>query len=755
MKSLDERDSRISETHLARSAYVYIRQSSLAQVEDNQESTRRQLHLVDEVVSRGWPRERVVVVDEDQGHTGTLAGSRSGFERLLSAVAKGEVGMIAALEASRLARNSPDWTQLIYIARFTGTLIVDETGIYDPASSTDRMVLGIRGQISEIEIDTSIHRMIEARWNKAKRGEMVFIPPAGYDIDDLDKIVMTADAQVTHAIRMVFAKFDELGSARQVFVWWQGEKLKFPVRRLELRYHPIVWVESRYRMIYNTLRNPIYAGAYVYGKNQRVRQADPNNPGKVLVRTIRRTEWSVLIKDHHEAYITFAKWSQNQVRLRENLAVLSPRGSTSGPAREGGALLQGIVRCGSCGRTMVVGCSGVGQDGTKKGITYLCMGSKQSVAKCQWVSGGRVDDAVVRLFLDVVQPGAMMAAARAEEQAELESAELARAWQLRLEKAEYEAQRAERQFQAVEPENRIVARELERRWNARLADLERLRHEANTARAEHRPLQEEEKARIQTIAGDLAAVWDAEPTTNRDRKRLLRCLIEEVQVRTEEARYLVRVVWKGGAVTDLQVKRNARGFNNHATPEDTVELIRKLAEDLEDDQIARVLNRQGRRGAMGSPFTRASVSNIRQNNGIPRYCKLKSIDPQHGPFTAQEAARELGVTPCTVYDWIRDGVIPAKQLTKGAPWQIVLTDELRARLSGGDAPAGWVRVTEAARRLGVSTSRVVDLVKRGKLRAVHTRVGKRRCWKVEVLTGEFARQKGLFEQTRSVRGKEQ
>jgi excisionase family DNA binding protein len=752
-----EKDPRITGTHLARLAYVYVRQSSLAQVENNQESTRRQLQLVDDVVSRGWSRERVVLIDEDQGHTATLAGGRRGFERLLEAVAKGEVGVIAALEASRLARNSPDWAQLIYIARYTCSLIADETGIYDPTSSTDRMVLGIRGQISEIEIDTSIHPMIEARWNKAKRGEMVFIPPAGFDIDDLDKIVKTTDEQVAHAIQLVFTKFDELGSARQVFVWWQGAKLNFPVRRLGLRSHPIVWMEPRYRMIYEVLRNPIYAGAYVYGKNQRVRQADPNHPGKLIIRTIRRSEWSewpILIEGHHEGYVSFAKWTENRARLQGNQAVMKAHGSASGPAREGGALLQGVVRCGTCGRGMVVSSSGARQDGTKKAIIYLCKGAERTTAKCQYVNGRRVDDAVVRAFLEVVQPRALEAAARAEEQAEQEAEDLSRAWQLRLEKAEYEAQRAERQFQAVEPENRIVARELERRWNARLVDLERLRQEASAARAEHRPLEEEEKAKIQALAEDIATVWEAETTTNRDRKRLLRCLIEEVQLRTERARYLVRIVWKGGAAIDLEVKRNARGSTNRRTAEDTVELIRKLAQDLDDAQIARVLNRQGRRRAFGAPFTRGSVSSIRRNNDIPCCPRKEPRDSQGGPFTAQEAARELGVTPCTIYDWIRDGVLPAKQLTAGAPWRIRLSDEQRARLSGADAPAGWVRVSEAARRLGVSTSRVVDLVRRGKLRAVHTRVGKRRCWKVDVSVGEFARQADLFEETRSDRAKE-
>ena len=747
-------DARIQEQHLIRSAYVYIRQSSFAQIENHQESTRRQHDLVDWALSCGWSREKIIVVDEDQGHTATLAGSRGGFDHLISAVAKGEAGVILALEASRLARNSPDWAQLLYIARFTNTLIVDETGVYDPASSTDRMVLGIRGQISEIEIDTSIHRMIEARWNKAKRGEMFFIPPAGYDVDDLSQLVLTSDEQVANAIRMVFAKYEELGTVRQVFVWWRDEKLQFPVRRLALRSHPVVWLEPRYRMFYETLRNPIYAGAYAYGKYQRVREIDPNRPTKVILRKVRRADWPVLIKDHHEGYITFPRYMQNLDRMRDSRATIKTEDAGAGAVREGAALLQGLVRCGACGRPMNVNSSGGRKKGLLKSIQYVCKGPERLGASCQLVFGQRVDNAVVTAFLEATQPAALMAVAHAQEQATETAEQFVHAWQLRIEKAQYEAQRAERQFQAVEPENRIVARELERRWNMRLAELEEAREKARVAQERYAPVTDDEKARIQTLGQDVKAIWDAATTTNRDRKRLLRCLLEEVQLRTEPEHYLVKLVWKGSAVTDLEVKRNARGFNNRATPEDTVELVRKLAKELSDEQIARVLNRQGRRGTHGAPFTRPSVSSIRRNNGIPRCVTEVVTDPRHGPFTAQQVASELGVTPCTVYEWIRDGVLPAKQATVGAPWRVVLSDELRTRLCGGTAPKGWVGITEGAKLLGISKSHVVYLVKTGKLPAVHTTVGKRRCWKVDVSSREFAAQSDLFEQNSNTRKKE-
>lgn len=279
--------SKIGNEHLERSAYIYVRQSSYYQVEHHKESKARQYNLVEWARQLGWPSERIVVVDEDQGKSGACANARSGFGRVVTAVGQGDVGIVMSLEASRLARNSPDWHNLIYMCRFTGTLIADENGIYDPASGIDRMVLGIRGQMSEVELDTSIHRMVEGRWNKARRGEFLVVPPAGYEIDDLNQIVITSDELVANAIRTVFRKLDELQCARGVYVWWRHEGLKFPVRRNALRSHPIAWTTPSYRIMLYVLHNPIYAGAYAFGRTQTIRQLDPDDPRKVRIRTVR------------------------------------------------------------------------------------------------------------------------------------------------------------------------------------------------------------------------------------------------------------------------------------------------------------------------------------------------------------------------------------------------------------------------------------------------------------------------------------
>jgi DNA invertase Pin-like site-specific DNA recombinase len=742
---IDDIRSKVRREHLERTAYVYVRQSSLHQVENNRESTEMQYGLAESVEKAGWAKERIVVVDEDQGKSSAAPNARSGFAQLVAAVASGAVGIVVGREASRLARNSPDWANLMFLCRFTDTLIVDESGVYDPADSGDRMVLGIRGQLAEIELDTSIRRMSEARWNKARRGEFITLPPAGYDLDDLGQLVMSSDETIANAFRTVFEKFDELGTARQVYVWWREQQLPYPVRRKELASRPVVWVKPRYDMISRTLRHPIYAGAYAFGRSQTVREVEAHDPPRLLVRKIARKEWPILIQDHHPAYISFEKFLRNQARLRDNQVKQKYEGSHQGAPREGRALLQGLARCGHCGRRMFVAYGG--RRPMKLGtLQYLCRAENaQSAAKnCQTTGGKRIDQAVVQAFLDATMQAGQAALMLVEQQVSREGADIERAWQLQIEKAEYEAQRAERQFNAVEPENRVVARELERRWNARLLELEALRDQAQTKRKECRPLTLEEIARAHHLGANLSSLWNAPTTTDRDRKRLLRILIEEVQLRVEEKRYLIRIVWKGGAITDREVPRLRHGAEL-ATPEETVDLVRKLAVEFDDAQIARILNKQGRRGASGNPFTKEAVRCIRRNHEIPRCTATSARDPREGPFTADQAAGELKVSMSTLHRWLRDGVLAGRQATTGAPWQILLTEDVRRRLTGGDAPREWVGLTVAAQRLGLAKSHVAYLVKTGKLNAVRATVGKRQCWKIDLSSAACGLQPELFD----------
>jgi len=749
--AMGEISQKVRAEHLARMAYLYVRQSSPRQVEQHQESRRRQYDLVEWATDMGWPRERTLVIDEDQGTSGAIAYARRGFDRMASAVGRGEAGIVIGLEVSRLARNSPDWHHLMYVCRWTDTLMADEHGVYDLSVSADRMVLGLRGQMSELELDNSIHRMVEARWNKARRGEAMTIPPAGYEVDDLGQLVITSDEAVADAVRRVFEKFDEVGSARQVWVWWREQGLQFPVRRIELRSHPVVWVPPTDRAIRSMLQHPIYAGAYVFGRTQGKREIDAEDPRHLRVRRVQlpREQWPVLIRDHHDAYITYEKYIDIQEQIRGNAVMRSSGDSVeSGPSREGAALLQGLARCGHCGRRMYV-CYGGNRPSstTSRTLQYRCKGARLTTGgrECQLVGGRRIDHLVSQLFLEAVEPAGVEAAAEAEELVRRESEAVRRSWQLQIEKAEYEADRAARQFDVVEPENRLVARELERRWNARLSEVESIRVQADTALQEQQPLTQAELTRARELGDDLEEIWNAVTTTNRDRKRLLRSVIEEVQLQTGPKKYLVRVVWKGGAVTDREVPRLAPG-KGHVTAEDTIELTRRLAQEFDDAQIARILNKQGRRSGFGRPFTRSSVKSMRGRHHIPACPKKRLQDPREGPFTADEAARELGVSMSTIHRWLREGVLAGEQMTPGAPWKIALTEDVRKRLSGGDAPPGWVGLTEAARRLGLSKSHVAHLVNSGKLEAVRVKVGKRSCWRINVESATCGRQGKLFDQ---------
>jgi excisionase family DNA binding protein len=740
-----ERYSKILPQHLERSAYVYVRQSSPRQVVEHLESRRRQYARVDWALAAGWPRERIVVIDEDQGTSAATAKARPGFGRLVSAVARGEVGIVIALEVTRLSRNSPDWHHLLYLCRFSETLIADEHAVYDPELGADRMVLGIRGQMGEMELDSSIERMVSARWSKAERGELCTIPPAGYELDELGQWVMSCDEAVVHALRTVFAKFDELGSGRQVLHWWQAQALKYPVRRLQSRLHPVVWLEPSYGMILRTLHNPIYAGAYVFGKSQTVRRIEGGDSPRVQVQRVKRDEWPVVIRDHHAAYIAFERYLSNQQRLRDNEAMASDgQAGEQGAAREGAALLQGLVMCGHCGRRMALS-----YGGHRRGRIYQYRCSQARAqghgVDCQVMGGKRIDQAVVEVFLEATAPCAAEAARLANEEARRESEALRVYWAHQIEKVHYAAQRAERQYQAVEPENRVVARELERRWEQALEELAAARRQAEQAIEGPALLSAEELVNVHLLGVELRAVWEADTTTNRDRKRLLRTLIEEVQLRTEEQHYAVRIVWQGGATSEREVVRGPAGWAQR-TPEDTVELVRTLAPEFDDAQIARILNKQGRRSGQAIPFTASAVTSLRGKNRIAKCAKPPVTDPRHGPFNAEETARELGVTMGTVHRWLRDGVLAGQQLTPGAPWRIVLSDELRERLAGGEAPADWVGLTEAARRLGASKSHVAYWVKSGKLAAVRVTVGKRRCWRIDVQSATCGKQADLLDQ---------
>ena len=744
-----ESTKKVTSVHLAKLAYIYIRQSSLYQVENHVEGRLRQYNLIEWAVQAGWPRERIIVIDSDLGKSSASPNTRSGFAELIAAVARGEAGIVIALEATRLARNSLDWHNLIYMCRWTETMIADENCIYDPSDSSDRMILGIRGQMNEMELENSIGRMIKARWSKAKRGEFLTIPPAGYDIDEDERVIFSRDESIRHAITTAFKKFDELGSARQVYEWWRSQELLFPVRKIR-RGHPVEWRKPLYAMFLRTLGNPVFSGAYAFGRTKSTKVFDAekltNRPKTIK---IEQNNWEVLIKGHHPGYITWEKFNENRAKISGNSPMKANENFKKGAVREGHAILQGLVRCSKCGRTMTISYGGHKSDRNATNgrvYQYRCCAAKvyHAAGDCQVIGGKRIDASVIDVFFEIAQPASLAAMTNAIDVENDQQDALSKHWQLQVEKAEYEAMRAQRQYESVEPENRLVVRTLEKCWEDRLSALEEVKNKASSAVRKLSRLSDDQISKIKLLGRDLRLIWDDTNTTHSDRKRLLRSLIEEVQLNTALDKYEIKIVWKGGATTLRTVPRISGGHVNR-TSEDDIELVKKLAVEFDDAQIARTLNKQGRRSGRGIPYTKESVSSMRGRYKILRG-EVKAIDPTSGPFTADEAARELNVTMSTIHRWLKDGLLVGKQIASGAPWQITLDESTRSRLTGGSAPDGWVGLTSAARHLGTSKSNVAHLVKSAKINAVRVQDGKRTVWKMDVNSYTSNNQLSLFDQ---------
>ena len=723
---------KVTEQHRRRRAVVYVRQSTLHQVERNVESSARQYALRERAIELGWPAESVLVVDEDTGRSGASMEGRIGFKELVAEVGLGHVGLVLALEVSRFARSSADWHQLLDLCALTGTLIADADGMYSPADFNDRLLLGLKGTMSEAELHLIRARLDGGLRNKAERGELRLALPVGLDRDEEERIVLCSDEQVRHAIERVFTLWRRVGSARQVVMELIDEDQKLPRRTVGQR--RIRWARPSYGAVHDFLTNPAYAGAFVFGRKRREKTVDRD--GRVRVRDVEvpLEEWSVCLPEHHPGYVTWNDYLQTRERLRANVR---PRGEGGGAAREGGALLQGLVRCGQCGRRMQVGYAGTGG----KVRRYLCVRGHvlhHTDTSCQSLGGGRLEKAVVDAFLEAVTPAGVAATAGAIRELEDQHEQLLAGQRLALERAEYESERAERQFDACEPENRLVARTLERKLEDTLAQVERERGKLIALeQARPEPLTDSERVALAGIARDLPRLWAAATTSDRDRKLLLRTLIHEivVTVNAPHRQATAEIWWEGGARTEATVKLNARGPDRYRLEEDTVELIRRLAEHHPDEQIAAILNRQGRRTGKDLPFTRPRVQAARFRAGIPA---APPPDPSSDLVTIQQAAAELGVTVFTIRRWLQQGLLPGEQITPNAPWRIRLTDEVRARFVP-DVPDGFVALNDAAKLLGCARQTVLHKVQRGELRAIQVTNGRRKGLRIEVPAGSLDR----------------
>ena len=702
---------KIRADHLARAACVYVRQSTVHQTRANTESLERQYELAGRAQGLGWPAERVRVIDADLGLSGAGSSDRAGFQELVAEVALAKVGLIVGIEASRLARNNSDWYQLLDLCALTDTLIADSDAVYDPADYSDRLVLGLKGTISEAELHLIRGRLIAGLRHKAAKGELRVNLPAGYDYEPGGAVVMSPDEAVRETVAAVFARFFELCSVRQATLSLRDDGLLLPKRRGPGRTE---WAAATYTAVRDMLVNPTYAGAFAYGRRQSVRRPTGDGRTAVAVVAMPRERWRTLIFDHHPGYVS---WEQHESILAQIARNRCVAGEGGGAAREGRALLGGLLRCGRCGRKMHSAYCG----NRGRSRRYYCdprEGQVAQRAECQGLGGSQLDEAVLREVFQVLAPAAITATAKALGEAHASQTARLAAFETALERARYDADRARRQFDACEPENRLVARSLEAAWEQRLHAVSRA--EADLAAQHARrpsPLTDDELARLGRAGADLQAIFDAPTTTPRDRKLLLRALISEITVTVDAqtASAEVCITWEGGARTPLAPLA-----------------LRRLAACYDDATIARVLCSQHRRTATGLPFTKARVAQLRAARAIPAYTPDDAIPGEEGAtVSVHQAAAELGVSAATVYRWLRQGFVAGEQPTPGAPWRIRLDAALRAKVAE-DAPEGWVGLNEAATALGAARQTVLHRVQRGELAAVHVRRGKRQGLRIQV-----------------------
>jgi DNA invertase Pin-like site-specific DNA recombinase len=737
-------EGKVTASHLRRQAVVYVRQSTLAQVERNRESTARQYDLTARAVGLGWPRAAVRVIDDDLGVSGASTTGRGGFAELAAQVGLGQVGIVLSLECSRLARNNADWYRLLDLAGMTDTLIADGDGLYHPALFNDRLLLGMKGTMSEAELHILRSRLDGGIRNKAARGELRRGLPVGLVWGEGDgQIDLHPDEAVTGVITAIFDRFAVAGSVRGVWLWLREQGLKFPLQKGGYTAFDgeVTWVEPTYHAVHNVLTHPGYAGAYVFGKTRQQRYVSDDGQMRIRRRKLPQGQWEVLITGHHRGFIDWETYQANQARIGGNIRPMAHEPGT-GAVREGCALLQGLATCGVCGRKLAVY-----YDGPRKSTPgYYCTGTGQLVegrgARHLRVGGCAIDTAVAEAFLAALAPAALQACLAAAQQLEDGHDAALEQWRRQAEQARYHAGKAERRYRAVDPDNRLVARGLEANWEQALtalaaADAELARRQA----ARPKTLTDGERAAVLSLGDDLDQVWAAPTTTDRDRKQLLHTLLEEVNISLHrdhtEGRADLVLRWKGGAISELSVpiKRKPPAIR---TGEETIELLRRLAVHYPDATIAGILNRQHRRTARGLSFTATRVQSLRFHHHIS--CYQPTDNPPEGQvLTVADAADQLGLAPSTLHRWINDGFIAAQQLTPGAPWRIRLTDDIRA-LFVDDAPDGWLAMLEATLAYGVSRQTLLQRVKRGELQAVHVRTGRRKGLRIQPPTT----QEGLF-----------
>lgn len=651
--------SKISAEHLERGAVVYVRQSSMLQVQHNLESQRRQYGLAERARELGF--REVQVIDEDLGRSGSGSVERPGFQRLAAAVCAGEVGAVFCLEASRLARNGRDWYHLIELCALARVVLVDADGIYDPCVVNDRLLLGLKGTMSEFELNLFRQRSREAIKQKAARGELEFQLPAGLCWTEGGGIELDPDHGIQQALRLVFSKMEELGSVRQVYLWFRQQGQRVPVR---MREGQTVWKVPGYSTVNNVLSNPFHAGAYVFGRRQMRTRVVDGRARKTMGPRRRQRDWAVLIREHHPGYITWERYERNQEMIEANAHMKSRMRPKAG--RGGRGLLAGLLRCRRCGRMLQVGYTGA----SGAVLRYLCKGGPigEEGRKCISFGGLKADEVVSEKLLEAVAGNAVEAALEAAEEERARRGEERRAVELALEQARYEARLSGRRYEAVDPEKRLVAAELEERWNTaleRVRELER-RVEEVSRRIEAADFPSREL--LLDLARDLPAVWNDGAADMRLKQRIARLALREIVADVdEESREVVLVLhWAGGRHTEVRWEKSRRGVHTRANLE-AVEIIRKMAGQCSDEEIALTLNRlQLKTGTEGYSWSGWRVAYTRGNHGMASYRR----ELGEGKMSLLQAAKRLGVSATAVRGLIGKGLLAARQIVPCGPWEI-------------------------------------------------------------------------------------
>lgn len=646
---------KLTSEHLTRKAYVYIRQSTAQQVRLHRESHARQYALADRARQLGFAG--VVVIDEDMGRSGSGLVDRPGFGQLLAAICQGEVGAVLALEASRLARNNRDWHHLLDLCAMTGTLLLDDHGVYDPREINDRLLLGLQGTMSEFELSLFRQRARQAFEQKVQRGHALWEVPVGFVRNEDDRVEKTADRRVQEAVAGVFRKFRELGSARQTMLWYRDENVVLPHVVPGTLGREITWAlptESRIRQMLN---NPTYAGVLGYGRTTGKTVIEQGRARQGGRQRKQQDQWKVLILGNHSGYISWEEFQLHQRMLQENAAMRG--GQTGGAAKQGSALLTGLLRCGKCGRQMFVSYSGQGG----KQPRYTCHGGRvdRGSAACQSLGAGRVDESVSRQLLDAVQP-----ALEAIEQLGHGQHEKRQSLTLALEQARYEADRARRQYDTVDPANRLVAGELESRWNVALTRVMELEWQLGELAQAQETVTAEERQQLLAMGRDLLGVWNHPAATAEWKKRLLRAVLTEVVIRDNDERtqHVLVLHWQGGVHTQLCVPRTKPGHHRRVADGEVLLLVRELSKVCSDQTTAATLNRLGYRTGTGKTWRAHSVGNFRYYHELPNYEKGADW------LTVEQAAVALKVSHTVIRRLIADKTLPATQVVALAPWII-------------------------------------------------------------------------------------